>query len=144
MIEIQQIMSVLKQKYPFLLVDRILDYKLGEYSIGCKNVTIDEFWAQGHFEENPIMPGVLIIEAAAQSGAFIFFDNGEDAPRAYSVLSSVSNFKFLRPVKPGDQLIMRVDLVEQFDYMAKVKVHATVDGARVAQGELTYAFNRNI
>lgn len=142
MLDIIKIMEVLQQRYPFLLVDRIIDYKQNEYAVGCKNVSANEFWAQGHFEGKPIYPGVFIIESSAQTGAFIFYDKDSSNHNVFGMLSSVPYFKFIRPVVPGDQLMIKAELIERFSNMAKVKIKVTVDEKRVAEGELTYVFSK--
>lgn len=140
MLDSKQILGALKHRYPFVLVDRIIDFKQNEYAIGIKNITMNEFWTQGHFEDDPIFPGVLLIEACAQTGAFIFYDENSDKPLGFAKLSSIPYFKFIRSVIPGDQLVIRTDYVESFANVLKVKILVTVDGKRTAEGEVTYAF----
>ncbi len=140
MLDIKQIMKIMQQRYPFIFIDKVIDYKFNDFSIACKNVTMNEFWVQGHFEGEPIFPGVLLVEAAAQAGAFIFYDKDSEEQRIRGKLSSIPFFKFIRPVVPGDQLMIRAEYMEKFANMAKVRVLVTVDGKRTAEGELTYAF----
>lgn len=140
-ITIDEIMNVLQHRYPFLLVDRITDYEYGKYVEACKNVSVNEPWAQGHFPGNPIYPGALIIETSAQAGGFLFYKADEDEKSKGGMLARVESFKFVKVVKPGDQLMIRAELVSRVGNFVKAKIKASVDGQRVAEGELTYVFS---
>lgn len=141
MLNINTIMEVLPQRYPFLLVDRILEQKYNEYAIGCKNISVNESWSKGHFENNPIYPGAMIIESAAQTGGFIFYDESQEEHRIHGLLSSVSNFKFVKTVIPGDQLIIKTKWVQRLGNIVKISAKIYVNEERVAEGELTYVLS---
>jgi len=137
MLSITQIEKRLKHRYPFLYVDRVLELEEDNYIVACKNVTINEPWAQGHFPENPILPGVIMIETAAQVGGLLLVNKKDDKD---AMLSSVNNFKFIKPVTPGDQLIIRATLQERVLPFTRVKVILTVDQKKVAEGVISYCF----
>lgn len=137
-IDTNEMLKVLQHRYPFLLVDKVLDYEYGKSVETCKNISANEPWVQGHFPGNPIYPGVFIIESAAQTGAFLFYDPEEEVISKGGMLASVDSFKFVRVVRPGDQLIIKDEILKKFGSLVKVKTRAFVDGKRVAEGELTY------
>jgi UDP-3-O-[3-hydroxymyristoyl] N-acetylglucosamine deacetylase/3-hydroxyacyl-[acyl-carrier-protein] dehydratase len=135
---IEDIMKVLAHRYPFLLVDRILEIEEGKRIVGLKNVTINEPFFQGHFPGHPIMPGVLIIEAMAQVGGVLLMggtgEHMSDSKVAYFM--SLDNVKFRRPVKPGDQIIFTVEIVQIRGKVCKTRGVARVDGEVVAEAEM--------
>ena len=135
---IEDIMNVLAHRYPFLLVDRILEIEENKRIVGLKNVTINEPFFQGHFPGHPIMPGVLIIEAMAQVGGVLLMGGGgahiADSKVAYFM--SLDNVKFRRPVKPGDQIIFEVTILQIRGNVCKTKGVARVDGEVVAEAEM--------
>ncbi|MEP6506867.1 MAG: UDP-3-O-acyl-N-acetylglucosamine deacetylase [Gemmatimonadales bacterium] len=135
---IEAIMKVLAHRYPFLLVDRILEIEEGKRIVGLKNVTINEPFFQGHFPGHPIMPGVLIIEAMAQVGGVLLMGGmGEQmADSKVAYFMSLNNVKFRKPVKPGDQLIFEVEIVQIRGTVCKTKGVARVDGEVVAEAEM--------
>lgn len=135
---IQKIMGVLQHRYPFLLVDRIKEYKYGEYVVAYKNISANEPWVQGHFPGNPIYPGAMIIESSAQAGGFLFFEEKNAEESKGGLLVNVEKFKFVKIVRPGDRIEIRVDLENKVGSFVKTKVKATVEGERVAEGVLTY------
>jgi 3-hydroxyacyl-[acyl-carrier-protein] dehydratase len=143
-LEINDIKRLIHHRYPFLLVDRVLEYDPGKTGVGIKNVTINEPYFQGHFPDQPVMPGVLMIEALAQLSAVVIatrFDKGgdEDA-RVLGYFASVKNFKFKQTVVPGDQLRLSVEFTDR--KRSIYMVHGTVDiigGKRAAQGDLMFA-----
>lgn len=139
MLGIKEIREALPHRYPFLLVDRILEVSEdGTSAVGIKNVTVNEPFFQGHFPEYPIMPGVLIVEAMAQTlGAAIL--NGERFKGKLAVLAGIDNFRFRRPVVPGDTLRMEVSLTKLRGPIGHVAMKATVDGVLAAEGEITFA-----
>ena len=137
------IMRFLEHRYPFLMVDAIDNISRGEYVVARKNVTANEYWNQGHFAGNPIFPGVLIIEACAQAGAFIFFDEIKDNGHKMSgMLTKVNDFKFIKSVRPGDVMKIDVRLIEHYDSITKVKASVFVDEKKVACGSITYVTNK--
>ncbi len=138
--DIQKILSMLPHRYPFLMVDRVLEFVSHEKIVALKNVTINEPFFQGHFPGQPIMPGVLIIEALAQTGGLLVCASaGEASPEAVYFLG-MDRVKFRRAVYPGDQLILEVALGRTRGNVAKIKGKATVDGKVVAEGELIGRF----
>jgi UDP-3-O-[3-hydroxymyristoyl] N-acetylglucosamine deacetylase/3-hydroxyacyl-[acyl-carrier-protein] dehydratase len=135
-IEIQEIMEVLAHRYPFLLVDRIIELEEGKRIVGIKNVTINEPFFQGHFPGLPVMPGVLIIEAMAQVGGVLLMRGLKDRASKVVYFTSVNNVKWRRPVKPGDQLRFELDLMQVRGTMAKMSGIARVDGEVVCEAEM--------
>lgn len=134
--EIEDIMRVLPHRYPFLLVDRILDIEENKRVVGIKNVTINEPFFQGHFPGHPIMPGVLIVEAMAQVGGMLLLGTMEDAGSKVVYFMSLDNVRFRKPVKPGDQIIFEVEIVQIRGKIAKTRGVAKVDGEVVAEAEM--------
>jgi 3-hydroxyacyl-[acyl-carrier-protein] dehydratase len=144
----RDIMKILPHRYPFLLVDRIIDVDIEKKVIvGVKGVTINEPFFQGHFPQAPLMPGVLILEALAQVGGvlstIVVMGGIEEALTQKSdktaVLMSVQNAKFRHPVRPGDQLTLRVEGVKLTSRGGKVKAIASVDGKLAVEAEIGYA-----
>ncbi len=138
LIDIHRIMQAIPHRYPLLLIDRIVDLVRNESAIGVKNVTVNENFFQGHFPGHPVMPGVLIIEAMAQTAAVLVVETlGPEAAGRVVYFMSVEGAKFRRPVTPGDQL--RIHCVKQQNRRNVWKFHAIarVDGVAVA--EATYA-----
>jgi len=135
-IGIEEIMKVLPHRYPFLLVDRIVELEELKRVVGIKNVTINEPFFQGHFPGHPIMPGVLIIEAMAQVGGMLLLGTLEDAGSKVVYFMSLDNVKFRRPVKPGDQLRFELDLVQVRGPVCKMRGVAKVDGDVVAEADM--------
>lgn len=132
---IAQIMRALPHRYPFLMLDRLVSVEPGRSVVGVKNVTINEPYFVGHFPDEPIVPGVLILESLAQCGGFIF-----DMADKRGYIAGFDRVKFLRPVVPGDQLVLELKLAQQLGDLAKVTGEARVDGERVATAEITYRF----
>jgi UDP-3-O-[3-hydroxymyristoyl] N-acetylglucosamine deacetylase / 3-hydroxyacyl-[acyl-carrier-protein] dehydratase len=133
---IEEIMKVLPHRYPFLLVDRVLEIDAGKRIVGIKNVTINEPFFQGHFPGHPIMPGVLIIEAMAQVGGMLLMGAVPDADKKVVYFTSLNNVKWRRPVKPGDQLRFELELLQVRGMMCKMQGVAKVDGEVVAEAEM--------
>jgi 3-hydroxyacyl-[acyl-carrier-protein] dehydratase len=133
--DIQEIFKLLPHRYPFLLVDRILSLS-DEEIVGLKNVTINEPFFQGHFPAHPIMPGVLIIEALAQAGGVLAYCHfsGKESSSVY--LMGLDKVRFRRPVRPGDQLILRLKMMKQRGPIFKMRGEALVDDKLVAEAEL--------
>ncbi len=133
---IEDIMKVLPHRYPFLLVDRIVELQPGKRVVGIKNVTINEPFFQGHFPGHPIMPGVLIIEAMAQVGGMLLLGAIENPGDKVVYFTSLNNVKWRRPVKPGDQLRFELELLQVRGAMCRMQGVAKVDGEVVAEAEM--------
>jgi len=136
--DILAIMDRLPHRFPFLLIDRILELVPGKKLVAIKNVTINEPFFQGHFPNEPVMPGVLIVEAMAQAGAVLVLDSvdKEKRNRMFFYFSAMDKVRFRKKVVPGDQLILEVELLRIRSTAAKMMGIARVDGARVAEAEL--------
>ena len=129
------IQKLLPHRYPILLVDRILDYEKGQWIKGLKNISMGEQVFQGHFPKRPVFPGVLIVEAMAQTaGCLVSLDipNPEDKLMYFM---SIDGVKFRKPVVPGDQLVMEIKIIAIKRNIAKMRGEAFVDGAKVAEAE---------
>ena len=133
---IQEIMKLLPHRYPMLLVDRILEIEEGKRIVGLKNVTANEQFFQGHFPGAPVMPGVLIVESMAQCGAVLFLRDIEDREKKLFLFGGVDKARFRKPVVPGDQLIMEIELIQRRSNTVKLKGIAKVDGSVVAEAEM--------
>ncbi|HEY8832404.1 MAG TPA: UDP-3-O-acyl-N-acetylglucosamine deacetylase [Gemmatimonadaceae bacterium] len=136
MYTIEDIMKVLPHRYPFLLVDRILEIEEKKRIVGLKNVTINEPFFQGHFPGHPIMPGVLIIEAMAQVGGMLLLGSVPDPDTKVVYFMSLDNVKFRRPVKPGDQLRFELDVVQLRGTVCKMRGVGKVDGEVVVEADM--------
>ena len=140
-LDIQEIMKLLPHRYPFIMIDRILELTPGEKVIALKNVTINEPFFQGHFPENPIMPGVLIIEAMGQAGAVLAAKSLEREPHNSLIyFMGMDKVKFRKPVTPGDQLIFEMKFIKQRRNVFKMSGTAYVDEKVVVQAELMATF----
>lgn len=135
MLDIQKILEKLPHRYPFILLDRILEVGADEI-VGLKNVTINEPFFQGHFPGHPIMPGVLIIEAMAQAGGLLAFNLAPETEGNNVYFMGVDKARFRRPVRPGDQLVLKIKLMKQRGPVFKMRGEAFVDDRLVAEAEL--------
>ncbi|MBZ4665078.1 3-hydroxyacyl-ACP dehydratase FabZ [Mahella sp.] len=135
--DIREIQNILPHRYPFLLVDRILEVEEGKRAVGIKNVTVNEPFFQGHFPGNPIMPGVLILEAMVQVGAVAVL-NMEQNKNKLAMFAGIDKARFKRPVVPGDQLRMEVELVKVKGSIGKGKGSAYVGDQLAAEAELMF------
>ena len=141
MLDIKEIMSCVPHRYPFLLVDRIKELVPGKSAIAIKNVTINEPFFQGHFPGEPVMPGVLLLEAMAQAGAMMML-NAPELRGTISFLTTVEKARCRHPVTPGDQLVLFAEMYRLRGQMGKVKARAEVDGQVVAEAELGFMLAR--
>jgi len=133
---IEEIMQVLPHRYPFLLVDRIIELEPMKRVVGIKNVTINEPFFQGHFPGHPIMPGVLIVEAMAQVGGMLLLGAVEKPEDKVVYFTSLNNVKWRRPVKPGDQLRFELEMLQVRGMLCKMHGVAKVDGEVVCEAEM--------
>jgi len=133
---INEILKTLPHRYPFLLVDRILEIVPGKRAVGIKNVTFNEEFFQGHFPGNPVMPGVLVLESMAQVAGVMLLGVVPDKEKKLLYLSGVDRCKFRRPVVPGDQLRIEAEVMSLKAKVCKCRVTATVDGTLCTEAEL--------
>lgn len=140
---VTEIMKFLPHRYPFLLVDRILEMEPPQRIVGLKNVTINEEFFQGHFPGAPVMPGVLILEAMAQVAGVMLYSEMPDEEKSKKLIyfTGVENAKFRRPVVPGDQLRMEVEQVYRRNHFGKVSARALVEGKLVAEALELFAIS---
>ncbi len=141
-IDIHEIKNYLPHRYPFLLLDRVLDFTVGEKLTALKNVTYNELFFNGHFPNRPVMPGVLIVEAMAQASAIFASQERDDIDLENRIyyFTGIDKARFKRPVEPGDQLIFEVELVRKIRNMWKCRGEARVDGELAASAELMFTF----
>jgi beta-hydroxyacyl-ACP dehydratase FabZ len=135
MMDVRKILEILPHRYPFLLVDRIVEAG-PQKIVGVKNVTINEPFFQGHFPGHPVMPGVLIVEAMAQTGGMLLLDRIPDRDRKVVYFMALDNVKFRKPVVPGDQLRMEVEMLQFRGKVARLKGTALVDGQVATEAEM--------
>jgi UDP-3-O-[3-hydroxymyristoyl] N-acetylglucosamine deacetylase / 3-hydroxyacyl-[acyl-carrier-protein] dehydratase len=135
-LDIQQILQYLPHRYPFLLVDRVIEFEEGKRIVGIKNVTINEPFFMGHFPGHPVMPGVLIIEAMAQVGGLLVLENVENIEEKVIYFLGLDNVRWRRPVTPGDQIRFEVELTKVRGATVRMKGVGTVDGQLAAEAEM--------
>jgi 3-hydroxyacyl-[acyl-carrier-protein] dehydratase len=135
--DIQEIMGFLPHRYPFLLIDRIVEFEAAKRLVAIKNVTINEPFFQGHFPGHPIMPGVLVVEAMAQAGGIIMMHELPDRDQKLVVFTGIERAKFRRPVTPGDQLRIEVDVLSFRTRAGRIEGRAFVDGKVACEATLT-------
>lgn len=138
MLNIEEIKEIIPHRYPFLLVDRVLEVEEGKRAVGIKNVTANEEFFNGHFPDYPVMPGVLIVEALAQVGAVAMLKKEENRGRL-AFFTGIDNCRFKKQVKPGDQLRLEVEIIRSRGALGKGKATATVDGELVCEAEIMFA-----
>lgn len=138
MLDINEIKEIIPHRYPFLLVDKILEIEEGKRAVGIKNVTANEQYFNGHFPDYPVMPGVLIVEALAQVGAVAMLKKEENKGRL-AFFTGIDNCRIKRQVKPGDQLRLEVEMTRVRGSFGKGKGIATVDGELAVETEIMFA-----
>jgi len=136
--DINKILSVLPHRYPFLMVDRISEVVPGEKAVGIKNVSVNEPFFQGHFPGEPVMPGVLIVEALAQVGAVAVLSMPENEDKM-ALFTGINNFRFKQVVRPGDRLELSVTMTGMRRNIGRGEAEARVEGKTAASGELWFA-----
>lgn len=140
---IKEIHKLLPHRYPFAMVDRILDYVPGKKAVGLKNITFNEPQFQGHIPKMPIMPGVLIVEAMAQVGGVVLVQM-PGMQDSFFAFAGIDKLRFRRPVVPGDQLIMTVELLSfKMNRIAKMHGKCTVDGQLAVEGDMMFSLFEN-
>ncbi len=137
MLESADIQRIIPHRYPVLLVDRVLELELGQRIVAIKNVSGNEPFFQGHFPGNPIMPGVLIVEALAQTGVVLMLSDEANKGKL-PLFAGIDKLKFRRQVLPGDTLRLELDVTSQRGRVGKGHVRATVDDQVAAEGDLTF------
>ena len=136
--DVKAIEKIIPHRYPFLFVDRILELEPGKRAVGIKNVSADEWYFQGHFPGDPIMPGVLILEALAQVGCVAVLSQPENQGKIV-LFAGIDKVRFKREVKPGDQLLLKVEISRWHGKIGKGLVQARVHDDLVAEAELIFA-----
>ncbi len=138
---IHEVLEYLPHRYPFLLIDRVLDFQPGEFLVAVKNVTVNEPFFPGHFPHRPVFPGVLIMEALAQATGILAFKSTGSKPddKTLYYFAGIDNARFKRPVEPGDQLHLEVEVIKAKRGIWKFKGEAKVDGKVVASADLMCA-----
>jgi beta-hydroxyacyl-ACP dehydratase FabZ len=136
-LKINEILKILPQRYPFLLVDRIIETDGSTRMVGLKNVTINEPFFQGHFPDHPVMPGVLLVEALAQVGVMLLLSGDQNRDSKLVYFSGIDRCRFRQPVVPGDQLRIEVIVLKQRERYYKMKGKALVEGNIAVEAELS-------
>ncbi|PGZ08389.1 3-hydroxyacyl-[acyl-carrier-protein] dehydratase FabZ [Bacillus cereus] len=142
MLDIQQIKEIIPHRYPFLLIDRIIEVEEGKRAVGIKNVTTNEEFFNGHFPNYPVMPGVLIVEALAQVSAVIMLMKEENRGKI-GLFAGIDNCRFKKQVRPGDQLRLEVEITRVRGLIAKAHAIATIDDEIVCEADVTFALFDN-
>lgn len=138
MLDIKEIQKILPHRYPFLLIDRVLELEPGERAVAIKNITANEPQFTGHWPGDPVMPGVLMLEAMAQTGGVMLLTSGSFSDKL-AVFGGMDKVRFRRQVVPGDQMRIEATLIRRKGTIGKVHVVATVDEEKAAEGDLVFA-----
>lgn len=136
MLDIEKIIRMLPHRYPFLLVDRVLELKKGKSIVAIKNVTVNEAFFQGHFPKFRVMPGVLVVEAMAQAGGILLYNSVPDPESKLVFLSKIDNLKFRKPVIPGDQIRLEVEILKLRSKVCHIRAQAFVADEIVTEGDI--------
>lgn len=139
MFDIEKILNILPHRYPFLLVDKVIEIKKGRSIIALKNVTYNEPFFQGHFPDLKVMPGVLVMEAIAQAGGILLYYSIPDPENKFVFLSKIDKAKFRKPIVPGDQIRIEVDMLKLKNRICQIRGKAMVEGEVAAEGEILAA-----
>jgi 3-hydroxyacyl-[acyl-carrier-protein] dehydratase len=140
-LDIKEILEILPHRYPFVMVDRILEYAEGQFITGIKNVTINESFFMGHFPGEPVMPGVMILEGMAQIGALLAYKSMPEAIGSKLVyFAGIDKVRFRKMVRPGDQLLFRVECIKMKPKLSKMSARAYVDDQLAVEAELMASF----
>lgn len=142
MLNIKDIQNIIPHRYPFLLVDKIIEIEENKRIVGLKNVTVNESFFQGHFPNEPVMPGVLIIEALAQVGAVLVLNKPENRGKI-ALFAGIDNCRFKRKVFPGDQLRLEIQVLKLKGVLGKCKAQAFVDQELACEAELMFVIDKN-
>lgn len=141
MYNINEIKEILPHRYPFLLVDKIVEFVEDKRAVGIKNVTANEPFFQGHFPEAPVMPGVLIIEALAQVGAFMVLKKEENRGKI-ALFAGIDSCRFKKKVIPGDQMRLEIEVIRFKGMVGKCRAKATVEGELACEAELMFVIEK--
>lgn len=139
MFDIEKILNILPHRYPFLLVDKVIEIQKGKSIIALKNVTYNEPFFQGHFPDLKVMPGVLVIEAIAQAGGILLYYSIPEPENKFVFLSKIDKAKFRKPIVPGDQIRIEVDMLKLKNRICQIRGKAMVEGEVAAEGEILAA-----
>jgi len=140
LLDIEKILKILPHRYPFLMIDRVVEIEKGKSIVAIKNVTYNEHFFQGHFPQQKVMPGVLLIEALAQAGGILIFHSIPEPENVLVFMSKVDNAKFRKPVVPGDQLRLEAEILKLKSKFCQMKGKVYVDEELVAEGEVMASF----
>ena len=139
MMDLNEVLKGLLHRFPFRMIDRVLEIEKGKKAIVIKNVSIDEPYFSGHFPKEPVMPWVLILEAMAQTGGLAFHSSFESEGEGVPFLARIEEFRLKKKVTPGDQIVIQAEVLHTFSNLAKVKALAKVAGEIVAEGTFVLA-----
>ena len=144
MINLEEILQRLPHRFPFRMIDRILEIEPGKKAIALKNVTVDELQSSGHFSGEPVLAGILILEALAQTGGLAFHSQDETEGGGIPFLARIEEFRLKGKAIPGDQLILEAEVLRVFSNLAMVRVQARIGDEPVAEGTLILAKSQNV